>query len=48
MMKLCPKCGWKMNEADECVDCGWAEFSWSSLIESANKLISLKTGKDNE
>ena len=34
-----------MNELnDECIDCGWAEFSWGSLTESANKLSQLKTG----
>lgn len=44
-MKVCPKCGWQMTEAiDECTDCGWAEFNWGSLIESANKLQQLKTG----
>lgn len=47
-MKLCPKCGWQINGLDECIDCGWAEFSWGSLIESANKLIGLKTGNNNE
>lgn len=47
--KTCPECGWSINElSDECIDCGWAEFSWSSLTESANKLIGLKTGKYNE
>lgn len=47
-MKPCPKCGWQINGLDECIDCGWAEFSWGSLIESANKLIGLKTGDKNE
>ena len=43
--KICPKCGWQMNElSDECIDCGWAEFSWGSLIESANRLSQLKKG----
>jgi uncharacterized membrane protein YvbJ len=45
LMKPCPECGWQMNESsDECIDCGWAEFNWGSLTESANKLIQLKTG----
>lgn len=47
MLKVCPRCGWQINGLDECIDCGWAEFSWSSLIESANNLIRLKTGKED-
>jgi uncharacterized membrane protein YvbJ len=43
--KVCPNCGWQESDPDNgCIDCGWEEFNWSSLIESANKLIQLKTG----
>ena len=36
-----------MNElSNECIDCGWAEFNWGSLIESEKKLTQLKTGVD--
>ena len=43
--KICSKCGWQLSDPDNgCVDCGWEEFNWGSLIESANKLIQLKTG----
>jgi anaerobic ribonucleoside-triphosphate reductase len=43
--KVCPNCGWQMNKSvNECIDCGWAEFNWGSLVESAKKLTQLKTG----
>jgi predicted nucleic acid-binding Zn-ribbon protein len=43
--KICSKCGWQLSDPDNgCIDCGWEEFNWGSLIESANKLIQLKTG----
>jgi hypothetical protein len=38
-----------MNElSNECIDCGWAEFNWGSLIKSANKLTQLIHKELNE
>ena len=48
-MKPCPECGWQMSElSNECIDCGWAEFNWGSLIKSANKLTQLIHKELNE